>query len=472
MFEKKRIGEVDTPNSNLFRINPSKSYKLKNRLKLKKSKLYNFFIWILILFLIIFTIRFFFLSINFSIFSISKWFIDKLVSIEEDENWFVNILLIWAWWWDHDWALLTDTMMVVSADLKNKSVTILSIPRDFYVNYNPIYHWSRINEIYRDMSKRMENLWIDKTIASNEARWVLIKTISNILDLKISYFAQIDFKWFIEIVDTIWWIEIYNKQKILDETYPDWEWWYEIFELDKGFHALSWVTALKYARSRHSSSDFDRAARQQQIINAIREKVFTANIITNPSRIKNLYNTASKYYKTNLWLSQILSLAYSFKDFPKENVYNAVLNDDFESRWWFLWTPPRSDYWWAYVLIPYSWYSDYSKIQIFSDIIFNHRELSKLTIEVLNSTLLNWVAWRVAKRLERYWLNIGSVWNTTETSKYTQINVLTSNVDINSFTNYWDKIFPLSQVKIVDKIWYYEETDIDIEIIIWNNIKF
>ncbi len=472
MFEKKKIGDLNIQNSPEFRVNPAKSFRLRRRLKLKKSKIYNFFIWILVLFLIFFSIRLFLISIDLSFWSVSKWVINGFVNLEKDNNWFVNILLIWAWWWDHDWPKLTDTMMVVSADIINKSVVVLSIPRDFYVDYNSIYHWSRINEIYRDMSRRMENLWIDKTIASNEARWVLIKTISNILDLEISYYAQIDFQWFIEIVDSIWWIEIYNEEKILDETYPDWDWWYEVFELDEWFHSLSWETALKYARSRHSSSDFSRAARQQQIMAAIKDKLTSSNIITNPSRIKDIYDVASRFYETNLSLSQILSLAYTFRNFPTDNLYTAVLNDDYETRWGFLWTPLRSDYWWAYVLIPYAWESEYSKIHLFTDIIFKHRELSEVNIEILNSTSISWIASRVSKRLKRYWFSIESIWNHSETLKYTQINIFSSDIDVQQFTEYFEEIFPLTQINIVDKIWYYEETDIDIEIIIWNNIKF
>jgi anionic cell wall polymer biosynthesis LytR-Cps2A-Psr (LCP) family protein len=47
-------------------------------------------------------------------------------------------------------------MILTSLDLESKKVTMLSIPRDLYVDYDPKYKSSRINEIVRDMSLRME----------------------------------------------------------------------------------------------------------------------------------------------------------------------------------------------------------------------------------------------------------------------------------------------------------------------------
>jgi len=65
---------------------------------------------------------------------------------------------------------------------------------------------------------------------------------------------------------------------------------------------------------------------------AIKDKLTSSNIITNPSRIKDIYDVASRFYETNLSLSQILSLAYTFRNFPTDNLYTAVLNDDYETR--------------------------------------------------------------------------------------------------------------------------------------------
>lgn len=67
-------------------------------------------------------------------------------------------------------------------------------------------------------------------------------------------------------------------------------------------------TALKYARSRHSTSDFSRAGRQQQIIKAIKDKVFSADNLLNISLMRNLYKEYTKMVKTNVSLDEMLGM--------------------------------------------------------------------------------------------------------------------------------------------------------------------
>ena len=474
MFKKRKVGSLESIKLDLpsTKSKAKLLHRLNNRLKLKKSKFYNFFIGFLIVISLLFTVKVIFSSFDFSIYRLWEDLVDKMADLEKDENWFVNILLIWAWGWNHDWAELTDTLIVASVDLENQNVVMLSVPRDLYLRYNVNYRWSRINEIYRDSLTRLKILWINDENAKNEARWILIKEVSKLLDIDITYFAQIDFRWFEKMIDTFWWVDIYVKNTIIDDAYPDNNWWYETFKIEEWQHKLDWVTALKYARSRHSSSDFDRAWRQQLIISAVKQKVLEYNLTEDMGLIKKVFSVISKYCETNLSISDILSLGYKLKDFPKENIYHAVLNDDYEKKWWFLWTPPRVDYGWAFVLIPFNWEGNFSKIKVFSDIIFNHRELSNLSIEVLNSTKRSWIASKVWTRLMRYWLNIGSMWNHPKSKDVTEIIFYTSKVDVGLIVDYWKKIFPLTPVKIVDSVWYYEETDVDVEIIVWNNIRF
>jgi anionic cell wall polymer biosynthesis LytR-Cps2A-Psr (LCP) family protein len=67
-------------------------------------------------------------------------------------------------------------------------------------------------------------------------------------------------------------------------------------------------TALMYARSRHSTSDFDRSLRQQQIIKAIMNKLASSNSL-NPSKMKELYADYTKIVKTNVSLDEMIGAA-------------------------------------------------------------------------------------------------------------------------------------------------------------------
>lgn len=102
---------------------------------------------------------------------------------------------------------------------------------------------------------------------------------------------------------------------------------YTTFSIKKGLQTLDGQTALKYARSRHSTSDFDRSRRQQLVIKAVKEKLFSMNILTSPTKIKSLYYAIISHIKTDLTLAQLVSLGLFAKDIPTENILAFNLND-------------------------------------------------------------------------------------------------------------------------------------------------
>jgi LCP family protein required for cell wall assembly len=441
-----------------------------SRIRNKKKSFYKiYFYWIL--FLILFSsFKIITWIYDFTASELSKKFFQPVFTeLKTDKNWFVNIFLIWAWWWNHDWANLTDTMILASLDMKSKKISMLSIPRDLYVDYDPKYKSSRINEITRDMTWRFIWMWIDKKTAREQARNIFIKKIEKITNVEIPYYLQIDFKWFEKIIDSIWWLTIDVEKTLVDTAYPDWNRWYETFALDKWIKELDWKTALKFARSRHSTSDFDRARRQQKVINAIKEKALSSEILINPYKIKKILSIVSENFETNLNFWDLFTLWNYAWDFSNDSISNFVLNDDWNTSWGFLWTPPREDYWWAFVLIPYSWEENYERIQLFTDLIINNREFTQTNFEILNWTNRWWLASKAWNRLWRYWFKIENIWNQKENIEKTQIIFYNSKIKSEIFKKFWDEIFPWVKIEFVDKIWYYEETNIDISIIIWSN---
>jgi anionic cell wall polymer biosynthesis LytR-Cps2A-Psr (LCP) family protein len=105
---------------------------------------------------------------------------------------------------------------------------------------------------------------------------------------------------------------------------------------------------LKYVRSRHSTSDFDRSLRQQLVIKAVKDKLLQLNYITNPSKLSSLMSTLSEHIKTDLNLKDMLSLALVVKELPNNHILSFNLNDScFQSvslceRGGFLYTPQRA----------------------------------------------------------------------------------------------------------------------------------
>ncbi len=335
----------------------------------------------------------------------------------------INILLAWRWWGSHDAPNLTDTIILVSIDTKSKIISMLSIPRDLYVEYPDLYNvndekW-KINWLYAKYSfkSNSQKVWMK----------VLENKITQITWEKIDYFVNIDFNWFTKIIDTIWGIEITIPEQFVDNRYPDSNWGYKTLVFKKWTWIFDGENALKYARSRHSTSDFDRSIRQQQVIKAIKNKLTWSYFFKSPWKIKELYWVFNKYLYTDIKLSTLLSLAYTLNWASDYNIISSNINDSCFywsntcSKWWFLYTPNRNYFGWASVLLA-EWttsenLNNYSKLQKYTNVIFNYPELFKenYKINIFNSLKVNHLAWALSNEIVRYWFNIpqtNSIWNT------------------------------------------------------------
>jgi len=193
---------------------------------------------------------------------------------------------------------------------------------------------------------------------------------------------------------------------------------------------------LKYARSRHSTSDFDRSHRQQLVIKAIKDKLFSLDILTNPTKIKSLYYAVVSHVKTDLSMGQLASLALFGKDIPTENILAFNLNDScfqglaYCQRGGFLYTPIREFFGGASVLLPDGATPDhidsYASTSKFANIIFNYPEmfLENFEINVINSTKTLGIAGDIALYLKKFGFNVpekNSVSSTKDVYDKTQV---------------------------------------------------
>ncbi len=313
--------------------------------------------------------------------------------LETDDENRTNILLLGAGGGDHDGADLTDTIMIASLNHDKNTVSLVSFPRDLWINL-PNYQSSRINKIY-------ENL--NGTIGKEQALQVLTENIEKISNLKIPYNIKIDFAGFTQLVDTLGGIDITVEKSIFDTAYPTADRRYETFSIEAGEQHLDGETALKYARSRHSTSDFDRALRQQQIINAIKEKAETTNFLSSPLLLKRLYEDFSENIDTNMEMTELISLAQFARKFERDQLTSAVIKDnDILDVGSFLYTPERELYGGAFVLIPQG--NSYENIQRFIQTVFKWPEFFKeeAGIQILNGTRRSGLAAQAGQKLIPY----------------------------------------------------------------------
>jgi len=239
-------------------------------------------------------------------------------TVEGAEQDKVNILITGVGGVEHEGTELTDTILLASLHLKSKTLSLLSIPRDLFVDY-PLGGRGKINEIY------MRGLSAKKS--PSEAMADLGGKLREITGEKTDYYLNIDFNGFTKFIDLLGGIEITIEEDLTDTQYPDNNWGYTTFSIKKGRQTIDGATALKYARSRHSTSDFDRSRRQQLVIKALKDRLFSLDILTSPTKVKSLYYAIVSHIKTDLSLGQLASLALFGKDIPSDNILAFNLND-------------------------------------------------------------------------------------------------------------------------------------------------
>ena len=176
----------------------------------------------------------------------------------------------------------TDTLIVASVDPVNGTVTMFSIPRDTVdfpvpASAQSVYgtaYGNKINSYYASAS-RHPNVFPDGPMPA------LREMLGNFYGMKIDYSLMVNFSGFQEIVDALDGVRVTARNPVTDDSYPITSGTHARIHILAGVHAMDGDEALIFARSRHGSSDFDRAARQQQVISAIRAQSDMAAISRN-----------------------------------------------------------------------------------------------------------------------------------------------------------------------------------------------
>lgn len=192
-----------------------------------------------------------------------------------------------------------DTLILVTFNPKTLNATMLSIPRDSYV---PIACWSN----------KAEN---KITHAAGYGNDCMMNTIEQYLGINIDYYAKINFKGLVKLVNAVGGVDIDVQQTLCTDdssrggeicVYP-------------GYQTLDGEHALVYARNRHAlvNGDFGRNEHQQEIVLALTNKIKTIN---NVAKFMEILDTVSNSLDTNLTTQQMLSFYNVAKDIVKKSL--------------------------------------------------------------------------------------------------------------------------------------------------------
>lgn len=197
----------------------------------------------------------------------------------------------------------TDTLILVRLDSERDLLSMLSIPRDLYVE------GQKINTIY-----------------SQEGISALEATVERITSTTVDHYVETDMYAFIDAIDLLGGIDVTLDQPLQDPSYVINEnGRRSTLRLEAGTHHLNGRAALRYVRSRNTTSDFDRARRQQEVLHAVRDRVRELGF----RRVDTLVRiavTAVRYLRTDMSLPEMIRYAGALREV--ETIRGAVVSTD------------------------------------------------------------------------------------------------------------------------------------------------
>lgn len=185
-----------------------------------------------------------------------------------------------------------DTIMFANVDSEKEKVTLVSIPRDLYVDGR------KINGYYGGFGLAEQ-----------------VRQIEEVIGYKVHRYVLVDMMVFKDVVDLLGGVDIVLTEDLIDPTYKTCDGsvcgtlYYKA-----GAHHLNGTEALRVARSRHSSSDYSRADRQQLILQGVAEKVQSLGV-ANIAKLNSLFKTLLASTETNLSLEESLRYFFRYKDY-------------------------------------------------------------------------------------------------------------------------------------------------------------
>lgn len=200
---------------------------------------------------------------------------------------------------------LTDSIILAVVNPAKNKTTLISVPRDLY------YQGRKINEYY-------EFYGINK----------LIDVVQDVSGIRADKHVVFNFDSFKTIINSIGGIDIKIDKSIVDNSYPTANKGYKTVTFNAGIEKMDGERALEYARSRKSTSDFDRSARQQSIVAAIRQNLATQDVMKNVNFYLTAYQSASQDMKTDFNVFEAVQLYDQYKNFDL-HAGNVLSNQNF-----------------------------------------------------------------------------------------------------------------------------------------------
>ncbi len=223
---------------------------------------------------------------------------------------------------DDDGPFRTDTMILLNISPARKSVGVLSLPRDLWVEI-PDFEPGRINTA--------NFIGDGSAYPGGGGPALAMETLARNFGLRVDKYLLVNFDVFTTIVDTLApnGVPVVVEEYIDDPHYPDDHYGTIHVRFEPGEQRMDAETLLRYARTRATEGgDFDRARRQQQALEAVRAEVLSAGGIVNfVAQALPLWEALQGNYRTNLTLNEILALGGLMGEIEREDIRYRVIDN-------------------------------------------------------------------------------------------------------------------------------------------------
>jgi len=247
----------------------------------------------------------------------------------------ITLLLLGVDYRDATRTMLTDVIMVASLNPNSKTATLVSIPRDTYIDPDGL-KGNKANSfystyLYGDLSEAPKDREERDAYALQKIKGVY----SEYLDIPIDYVSVVDFQSFVDIVDLYGGLTINVDQNMCHRDTADGTY----INLKAGEQHLTGKETLDFVRYRKSmncdkptkeSNDFERNARQQQVIEKLLGKVITPQGLF---KVSNVFDVLSNHVRTDLPSQQIDAMIRTYLNIDLDKIEYYHLEGDWDGRY-------------------------------------------------------------------------------------------------------------------------------------------
>ncbi|UAJ78795.1 LCP family protein [Leifsonia sp. ZF2019] len=202
----------------------------------------------------------------------------------------------------------TDTMMILHIPADGKSATLISLPRDSWVDV-PGHGMNKLNAAF--------SLGGGATDPTSGAK-LLIDTVQNLTGLSIDHYVRVSLLGFYTIAQALGPVQVCLNEAVDDP--------YSGANFPAGVSTLDAKQALSFVRQRHGlpRGDLDRVVRQQYFLSVEAHKFLSAGTLLNPGKLTNVLDAVSGSLETDPGLN-FLQLAAQLQGLTGGKIQSATI---------------------------------------------------------------------------------------------------------------------------------------------------